>query len=281
MGGVLIRMKLSIIKNSMTGGRAAWMLVGAMLGLLFAAATIWLTLVDIPHQDVLGDLLACVFVMWMLGWLIGPLWGGSAVLRVEHFTLLPVPRRTLAMGLLAAAFVGITTAVTALGFVALVTYGARQGVVPALVAVPVAGLQLVFVVLLSRVAYGVFGVVAASRAGAAITGLLFAAMLVLTQSGWMIVVAIMYSDILTTGFSSAMSITLRASPSSWGIVAVDAAGRGDWPLAIAAPAGLVLLSVLLPLTFDARLLLPWAGPALALFAITSACNLYGQDGTAL
>ncbi|MGA3562415.1 hypothetical protein [Melissospora conviva] len=351
MGGVLIRMKLSIIKNSMTGGRAAWMLVGAMLGLLFAAATIWLTLVDIPNQDVLGDLLACVFVMWMLGWLIGPLWGGSAVLRVEHFTLLPVPRRTLAMGLLAAAFVGITTAVTALGFVALVTYGARQGVVPALVAVPVAGLQLVFVVLLSRVAYGVFGVVAASRAGAAITGLLFAAMLVLTQSGWMIVVAIMYSEILTTGFSSAMTATLRASPSSWGIVAVDAAGRGDWPLAIAAPAGLVVLSgllllawsvelgtprrarvtirgsadrppvsgrllagatgavvrkelrtwwrdplrittaavpifwalgtVLLPLTFDARLLLPWAGPALALFAITSACNLYGQDGTAL
>ncbi|MEU4625086.1 hypothetical protein AB0G04_34570 [Actinoplanes sp. NPDC023801] len=351
MGGVLIRIKLSVIKNSMTGGRAAWMVVGAILGLLSAAATIWLTLVDIPNQEVLGDLLACVFVMWMLGWLIGPLWGGSAVLQADHFSLLPVPRRKLAVGLLAAAFVGITTAVTALAFVALITYGARQGVTPALVAVPMAVLQLVFVVLLSRVAYGLFGMVAASRAGAVITGLLFAAMLVLTQSGWMIVVAIMYSDILTTGFSVTMTTTLRAIPSSWGIVAVDAAGRGDWLLVLAPAVGLALLcgllllvwsvelgnprrarvtirgsagkaptaggvlggstgavvrkelrtwwrdplrtttaivpifwalgTVLLPLTFDARILLPWAGPALALFAITSACNLYSQDGTAI
>ncbi|GAB3816786.1 hypothetical protein GCM10027605_66410 [Micromonospora zhanjiangensis] len=335
----------------MTGGRAAWMLVGAVFGLLFAAATIWLSLVDLPNQDVLGDLLAGVFLMWTLGWLIGPLWGGSAVLRADHFTLLPVPRRRLAVGLLGAAFVGITTAVTALGFIGLITYGSRQGLVPAVLAVPVAALQLIFVVLLSRVVHALFGVVAASRVGAAITGVLFAAMLVLTQSGWMIVVAVLSSDILETGFSSATTGTLRAIPSGWGVVAVDAAGRGDWPLAIAAPAGLTVLcvllllvwsielgtprrarvtirgsadrapvgagpfggttgavvrkelrtwwrdplrtttavvpvvwalgTVLLPLTFDARLLLPWAGPALALFAITSACNLYGQDGTAL
>ncbi|MFG1675365.1 hypothetical protein [Micromonospora sp. NPDC049282] len=351
MAGVLIRMKLSIIKNSMTGGRAAWMLVGAVFGLLFAAATIWLSLVDLPNTEVLGDLMAGVFLMWTLGWLIGPLWGGSAVLRADHFTLLPVPRRRLAVGLLGAAFVGITTAVTALGFLALITYGARQGLVPALLAAPVAALQLVFVVLLSRVVYALFGVVASSRVGAAITGVLFAAMLVLTQSGWMIVVAVMYSDILETGFSHTTTTTLRAIPSSWGVVAVDAAGRGDWALALAAPAGLAVLcvllllvwsvelgnprrarvtirgsagrapvsggplggttgavvrkelrtwwrdplrtttavvpvvwalgTVLLPLTFDARLLLPWAGPALALFAITSACNLYSQDGTAL
>ncbi|MFI2713932.1 hypothetical protein ACH495_27805 [Micromonospora sp. NPDC018662] len=351
MVGVLIRMKLTIIRNSMTGGRAAWMLVGAVLGLLFAAATIWLSLVELPDDDVLGDLLAGVFGMWTLGWLIGPLWSGSAVLRADHFALLPVPRRRLAVGLLGAAFVGITTAVTALGFVGLITYGARQGLAAALLATPVAALQLIFVVLLSRVVHALFGVVAASRAGAAITGVLFAAMLVLTQSGWMIVVAVMYSDVLTTGFSHATTVTLRAIPSSWGVVAVDAAGRGDWPLALAAPAGLVVLcvllllvwsvelgnprraratirgsagrapvsggplggttgavvrkelrtwwrdplrtttavvpivwalgTVLLPLTFDTRLLLPWAGPALALFAITSAGNLYSQDGTAL
>ncbi|MFI5837843.1 hypothetical protein ACIA5A_29615 [Micromonospora sp. NPDC051300] len=351
MAGVLIRMKLSIIRNSMTGGRAAWMLVGAVLGLLFAAATVWLSLVDLPNDDVLGDLLAGVFGMWTLGWLIGPLWGGSAVLRADHFTLLPVPRRRLAVGLLGAAFVGITTTVTALGFVALITYAARQGLGPALLAAPVAALQLVFVVLLSRVVHALFGVVAASRLGAAVTGVLFAAMLVLTQSGWMIVVAVMYSDVLETGFSHLTTVVLRAIPSSWGVVAVDAAGRGDWPLALAAPAGLALLcallllvwsvelgtprrarvtvrgsagrapvgggplagttgavvrkelrtwwrdplrtttavvpvvwalgTVLLPLTFDARILLPWAGPAVALFAITSACNLYGQDGTAL
>lgn len=351
MVGVLIRMKLAVIRNSMTGDRAAWMLVGAVLGLLFAAATIWLALVELPADGVRGDLLACVFVVWTLGWAMGPLWGGSAVLRADHFTLLPVPRRRLAVGLLGAAFVGVTTAVTAVGFLALVVHGARQGVVPALVAVPAAALQLVFVVLLSRVVHALFGVVAASRTGAVLTGLLFAAMLVLTQSGWMIVLAITYSDILVTGFSGVTTTVLRAVPSSWGVVAVDAAGRGDWPTAIAAPAGLAVLcvllllvwsvelgtprrarvtirgsahrapavrgplagatgavlgrelrtwwrdpvrttaatvplfwalsTVLLPLAFDTTLLLPWAGPAIALFAITSACNLYSQDGTAL
>ena len=40
-------------------------------------------------------------------------------------------------------------------------------------------------------------------------------------------------------------------------------------------------SGLLPLTFDTRLLLPWAGPALPLMAVASAYNLYSQDGTAL
>ena len=38
---------------------------------------------------------------------------------------------------------------------------------------------------------------------------------------------------------------------------------------------------LLPLTFGSKVLLPWAGPAMALTAVTSSVNLYGQDGTAL
>ncbi|MEU3454329.1 hypothetical protein ABZ671_12105 [Micromonospora sp. NPDC006766] len=351
MAGVLIRMKLAITRNSMTGGKAAWMITGGTVGLLFAAATIWLTFVDIAKPGVLGDLLACVWVMWLLGWLVGPLWGSSAVLRADHFALLPVPRRKLAVGLLGAAFVGITTAVTALAFVSLITYAAHLGVVPALIAVPAAAGELVFVVLLSRVAYALFGFVATSRLGAAVTGVLFAAMIVLAQSGWMIIVAISYSDVLSTGFSSTFSTTLRWIPSSWGVVAVDAAGHGDWLLVLGALAGLAVLSglllliwaatlgtprrarvtirgtrhatvptgglfagptgavfrkelrtwwrdplrtttatvpiawalltALLPLTFDAKALLPWAGPAVALFAITSAGNLYSQDGTAL
>ncbi|MCP2329461.1 ABC-2 type transport system permease protein [Hamadaea flava] len=351
MVGVLIRMKLAIIRHSMTGGKAAWMVTGGAFGLLFAAATIWLTFVDIAEPGVLGDLLACVWAMWMLGWVVGPLWGGSAVLRADHFALLPVPRRKLALGLLGAAFVGVTTAVTALAFLSLITYAAHLGALPALIAVPAAAGELVFVVLLSRVAYALVGFVATSRIGAAVTGVLFAAMIVLSQSGWMIIVAIMYSDVLTTGFSATFSTTLRWIPSSWGVVAVDAAARGDWLLVLGAlaslavviglllliwaatlgtprrsrvtirgtshapvptgglfagPTGTVfrkelrtwwrdplrtttatvpiawaLLTTLLPLTFDAKALLPWAGPAVALFAITSACNLYSQDGTAL
>ena len=40
-------------------------------------------------------------------------------------------------------------------------------------------------------------------------------------------------------------------------------------------------TVLLPLTFGAKVLLPWAGPAVAVAGACCCANLYGQDGTAL
>ena len=81
-------------------------------------------------------------------------------MRVDQFALLLLPRRKLAVGLLAAAFVGITTAVTALAFLSLMVYGISLGVGPALVSIPAAAAELAFVVLLSRVAYAIFGAVA-------------------------------------------------------------------------------------------------------------------------
>lgn len=351
MAGVLIRMKLRIIRNSMTGGRAAWMIIGGVLGVVFAAATVALALARLDAPGLIADLLATTYLIWMLGWMVGPLWGGSAVLRVDHFALLPLPRRKLAVGLLAAAFVGITTAVTALAFLSLVIYGIRLGVLPALVSVPAAAAQLAFVVLLSRVTYAFFGAVASSRFGAAVTGVLFAAMLVLTQSGWMLIVAVAYSRVLSTGFSTAVSAVVRAVPSGWGVVAVDGAGHGRWLESLGALVGLAALcalllhawsralasprhdrsvvhgsarlaaptggpyaggtgavlrkelrtwwrdpqrvtmatvpvawalgTALLPLTFDTRILLPWAGPALPLMAVAGAYNIYAPDGTAL
>jgi hypothetical protein len=245
--GVLIRMKLAIIRNSMTGGRAASMIAGGVLGLLVAATTIWLSLMDPAGPGVVSDLLATAYLVWLLGWVAGPLWGASPVLRVDHFALLPLPRRQLAAGLLGAAFVSVTAAVTALAFVSLVVHGIRQGVLPALVAVPAAALQLVLVILLSRACAGLFGVIARGRIGAAFTGLLLAAFLVLTQSGWIVVVAIAYSDVLTTGFPSGYSTVVRAIPSGWGVAAVDAVHDGQgWRaagllLAMVALIGLVLL----------------------------------------
>jgi hypothetical protein len=226
--GVLIRMKLAIILNSMTGGRAALMVTGGVLGLLVAATTIWLSLVDPSGPGVVADLLATAYLVWLLGWMVGPLWGASSVLRVDHFALLPVPRRQLAVGLLGAAFVGVTTAVTALAFLSLVVYGIRLGVLPALVAVPAVALQLVLVVLLSRASFTVLGRIARGRVGSVFTGLLLAAFLVLTQSGWIVVVAIAYSEVLTTGFPSGYSTVVRAIPSGWGVVAVESAHSGQW-----------------------------------------------------
>ncbi len=351
MVGILIRMKVAIIRHSLTGSKAIWMIVGGCIGLALAIGTIWLSLMQANHPGVVADLLAAVYLMWMLGWIVGPVWGGSAVLRVDHFALLSVPRRRLAIGLLGAAFIGITTLVTLAAFLSLLVYSIRLGLAAAVVAIPALVLQLVFVVLLSRVATTAFGVVAKSRIGAAFTGALVAAMIVLSQSGWMVYVAIKVSGVLDTGFGAGFSNTVRAVPSGWGLVAVESADRGNWLLSLGALVGLAALilllllgwsrtlgtprrarvvirgsrqlraahsgpyagrvgavlrkelrtwwrdplrtqtvfmplvwglgTALLPLTFDSKLLLPWAAPAVAVMAAASACNLYGQDGTAL
>src|SRR5262249_36021697 len=47
------------------------------------------------------------------------------------------------------------------------------------------------------------------------------------------------------------------------------------------PVAWALGTALLPLTFNAKNLLPWAGPALPLMAVAATYNLYGHDGTAL
>jgi ABC-2 type transport system permease protein len=246
-------MKLAIIRNSMTGGRAALMITGGGLGLLAAATTVWLSLVDPSGRGVVPDLLATAYLVWLLGWVVGPVWGASSVLRVDHFELLPVSRQQLAVGLLGAAFVAVTTAVTALAFLSLVVYGIRQGVLPALVAVPAAALQLVLVVLLSRASYSVFGLIARGRVGSAFTGLLLAAFLVLTQSGWIVVVAIMYSEVLTTGFPSGYSTVVRTIPSGWGVVAVESAHNGQWWNAVGLLAAMVALIGLLLLGWSRTL----------------------------
>ncbi|MGH2389596.1 MAG: hypothetical protein ACRDIE_15455, partial [Chloroflexota bacterium] len=226
MVGILIRMKLAELRHSMTGSRAGWMVTGGVLGLVAAAATIALSTRGFTHPSVLADVLGLVSALWMIGWIAGPLWaGGGSLLRAEHFILLPIPRHRLAGGLLCAAFVGIGAPVTFVAFTSLLLYAWRLGVAPVLVAAPAMGLQLVFVVLFSQVTGRVFGAAMQSRAGAAMSAVLFAAMLVVAQSGWVLFVAIAQSGVLGTGLSPVISTIVRALPSNWGLIAADAAHR--------------------------------------------------------
>jgi ABC-2 type transport system permease protein len=183
------------------------------------------------------------------------------MVRAEHFALIPVPPRRLAVGLLGTAFAGITTAVTLLAFISLVVFGARLGVLPALVAVPVVVLQLVLVVLLSRLAVTVFGQVARSRIGSAVVGVLVAGLLILSQSGWMLAVAVRTSGLLSTGVTPAFATLVRALPSGWGLYAVEAAGRSDWLTAVGVLAGLAAAIALLLLAWSWKLGSPRAARA--------------------
>ncbi|MFI0421406.1 hypothetical protein [Spongiactinospora sp. 9N601] len=248
MVGVLIGMKLALIRHSATGSRATWMLTGALIGLTVAAATISVATFGFSRPDALMDLLAVVLAIWMFGWMLGPAWSGQPVLRAAHFALEPVPRGRLAVGLLAAAFAGIGALVSLVAFASLVVFGARLGAASAVVAVPAMFLQLALVVLLSRVTAWVFGAMARSRTGAVVTGLITAAMLVLAQSGWLVFIAV--DSVLVTGFSPEFSRIIRALPSSWGLMAVEAAARSDWRTAGLALGGLVVLLALLVLLWS-------------------------------
>ena len=203
MAGVLIRMKLRIIRNSMTGGKAACMVIGAVLGVVFAGATIGLALAPFRRARVIADLLAATFAdldarmagRAALGRFRGP---ARRPLRPAAAAATPARRRAARSRVRRHHHRGDRARVPQPRRVR-----RSAGSLPALVSIPAAAAQLVFVVLLSRVAYAFFGAVASSRIGAGVTGVLFAALLVLTQSGWMLVVAIAYSRVLTTGFSSA------------------------------------------------------------------------------
>jgi hypothetical protein len=249
----LVKLKLTLLRRSMAGGRGAWTVTGAVVGVCLALSTIALSALYSASAAVLGDLLGVVCALWMIGWIAGPVWSGAPLVRTAHFALIPVPRRRLALGLLGAAFAGITTVVTLLAFISLVVFGARLGVLPALVAVPAVVLQLVLVVVLSRLAVTGFGQVARGRVGATVVGVLIAGLLILGQSGWMLVLAVRTSGLLSTGVTPAFATLVRALPSGWGLYAVEAAGQSDWLTAVGVLAGLVAANALLLLAWSWKL----------------------------
>jgi ABC-2 type transport system permease protein len=256
----LIHMKLAVMRRDISGPRSSWVFGGAVIGLALAVGTIVMATVEATRQSTVMDLLAVTFGVWTLGWMLGPAYSGQPVLRGEQFQLQPIPRRRLALGLLGAAFVSITAPVTFLAFGALVAFGIRLGTGPVVVAVIALLLQIVFVVLLSRLTARLFAALSRSRVGGAVSALLSAVLLVASSSCWIVFVAI--HALLVTGFSHGVSLTVRALPSSWGVVAVEAASRSDWTLTVLPLAGLAALVAVLWVAWN-RSLGParWARPA--------------------
>ncbi|MFC4114441.1 hypothetical protein [Nonomuraea zeae] len=240
MVGVLIRMKFAVLRNTASDGKTAWAALGGTVGLCLAIATVVLAFFDFSHPRMLMDLLAVTFALWALGWMVGPTFAGEPPLNGRHFHRQPIPRGTLALGLLASAMVAVTTVVTLLAFTSLIVFAARLSLGAVMVSVPAVILLLLLVVLLSRVCSLLFGTLAMSRVGGVVTATVTAAMIALASFSWIIFVGIYL--LLEHGFPPLLSTVLRWLPSSWVLLSVEAAGRGDWwwtagPLA--ALAGLV------------------------------------------
>lgn len=238
MVGVLIRLKLRVLRHSLRGNQGWFTGVGALFGLLAAGVTIVVSTVDYDRPGVGVDVLAGLYLLWTVGWLFGPVFtgGGDETLRPEHFALLPLTPRQLATGLLGAAFVGVPAIVTFLAFCGLLLFASGAGLVVALVAVP---LQLTFVVLLSRVVMAALGAALRSRRGRDLGVLLVS---VVGMSGFFVQALFNnLGQVLLDGGSATLSAVLRWLPSGWATVAVDAGGAGDWLLVLAALAGLLVV----------------------------------------
>lgn len=242
----LIRLKLALTRNSVTGARAIWAWTGAIAGATLAACVVGLAIWPPQPVAIVPDLLAIAYLTWLIGWVIGPVMAPTPPLRSSHLAMLPLPRYRLAAGLLVAGFVSLSTAVTVLLFASLVVHAARHGVIPALLSVPLATLQIALLVQLSRVAYVGFGRLARARAGAALGGVLLACVLVLSQSGWTVFAGLASSGVLENGFPAGLSAILRWAPSGWALTAVEAAASGAWTeVAVVTAAMLTLAAILL------------------------------------
>jgi ABC-2 type transport system permease protein len=239
---VLIRMRWRVLAHSMRGRQAALIVIGSLFGLAVAAITLAVAATDFDDPNVQTDLVAAIYLMWTFGWLVAPVLsgGGDETLRPEHFALLPLTPRQLASGLLGASFVGVPAIVTGIAFCGLLLLANGAHVAVAVVAVP---LQLVFVVLLSRVTIAALGAALRSRRGRDL-GVLLAA--TVGMSGFAVNALFRtFGPMIVDGDSPVLSAVLRWLPSGWGTVAVTS----SWPVVIL---GLVGLAVA-----DAALLALW------------------------
>ncbi|WP_157521596.1 hypothetical protein [Herbidospora cretacea] len=240
MVGVLIGMKLRVLRHSIGGSRAAGMVMGGLAGLVLAVGTIVVAGTEIASPQISADLLAALFAVWLFGWMLGPVYtgGGDESVRPEHFSLLPINPRKLAFGLLGTAFVGVAPIISLIAFCALAVYATGHGVAGFTVALVAIPLQLVLVVALSRLMIGVLGVAVRSRVGAILAALVNASMNVILNQSWVLVWAAVQLDLLNYGFPPAFSTAVHWLPSGWGMAAVEAAGRGDWLVVAAALLGI-------------------------------------------
>ena len=246
MVGVLIQMKLAVLRHSTSDTKMALSGLGWATGICLAVTTVILAFLDFSQPRMLMDVLAVTFALWALGWIVGPIFAGEPALNGEHFHRQPIPRRTLTLGLLAAALVAVTTAITVLAFGAMIAFAARLSWQAVVVSVPAVVLLLLLVVILSRVVTLLFRAMARSRAGGAVTATVTAAIVSLCSFSWVLMIGVYL--LLEYGFPPTFSTVVRALPSSWGLLAVEAAGRGDWLWAIGP---LVALAALVAALFAA------------------------------
>jgi ABC-2 type transport system permease protein len=223
----MISLKFAMLRNSSAGLRRA----GWILGALLVVGT-WAAAVIAPSDDVRHDVLALIFALWLVGGMLGPvLMSGAGVLRADYFALLPLSRAALGRSLLVSVFVGVAASYVILALLASTWHAASLS--PATIVVAVVGsvLAWVLVISLSRLVYGALGAAMRTRLGIEIAGVQWGIFLAAMFAGWMMVsvafqtVPLLLQNGLPDG---SIMVVLDAIPTSWTLLAIEAATAGEF-----------------------------------------------------
>lgn len=255
----LISLKLTMLRHSTPGMRVAGSVIGGALVIVTWAATL-----NAGSDAARHSVLTLGLLLWGVGTAIGPvLMSGAGTLRPSYFTLLPFGRLALGRGLLVSVYVSIAAGVVLAALLATGAHAVRLSPVTLVVAIPGAVLTWVLLVALSRLVYGLLGAAMGSRAGVEIASVQFGLMFAGMFAGWIPVqVAIERTpDFLATGITDAVVTRgLDLSPTSWTVLAVERAARGDWGGALLLLGGLAVLAAAV-IAVTIPLLVPSTEPA--------------------
>lgn len=247
-----LRLKLRLLANIFR--RSPWQVVGIVVGLVYgvgAAALLFVSLVALRFSDdveVIRDVFIVAGAATFIGFVIFPLvFGVDDTMDPRRFALFGVPNRTLAVGLAAAATIGIPSfvlAIVLMGTVVTWSRGAGEGII----AILAAAAAFATCLLLARIATSVASVLLATRRAREVSGVLGVLLIVLLSP---VIVVLVSIDWASSGLDVLESVAgmLGWTPLGAAFAAPGDAAAGLW--------GAGLLKLLIALATLGVLWLAW------------------------
>ncbi|MGB6274096.1 MAG: ABC transporter permease [Rhodococcus sp. (in: high G+C Gram-positive bacteria)] len=245
LGRTALQMRITLYRRQFKGGQAVVKTVVGVLGLVFAVVACVLSARSEASQVLVGGTASLGLTLIGLSWVLLPVLSGISDDNIQprHFQMLSVEPARLARALLTTSAYGMVVPLTAIATAAIPIYAVSRSLATlplALVAWPA---TVVLFVTLSRVVTVAMSQLLKSRrsrefallAFGAVFGSLYFLQFPLTQN---------FSRVLSGEVTWPLTLA-HSIPFSWGITGVDAALDGNWLLAIAAVAGLLVLDVVL------------------------------------
>lgn len=250
---LLIRLKFTLGRHTTGGTR--WLTVILLVG---GTAATWFLASTAASDAVRSNLLMLALAVWAGSWILGPtITNGVGVLRSQYFTLLPLDRNRVGMGLLVTMFVGFGPAMTLVSAAALAWHAYASD--PATLFLGLLGMLalVVFSVSLGRLVFRALGAAMHSRIGMEIASVQWGLIIAGLFFGWVAVqpAFVAAGNLTEQGIGETTATVLAVLPTSWPVLAVDAAASGSWDAAfgwLGAFAALTVVTVLV----TGRLLAP-------------------------